>query len=667
MSRTLPAGAGSDLDRALTMFDEALGLIETMDPVPAGQAAGPALPLPSLLDQCEDVLAGSAQPQSGLRVLYSFPGLDLTSAAFWTARVPGVQPVVLATDLPGPWAAVDPASNAPLGLSPDLRRHALTAALGALQSDLARIGRDALVIVQPGDTVPDPAPDPAPLAALALCHPLHAYRSYLIAGTRGGASLERFCNLLSAFLDAVGPLPSIRFDMDGSTSQEMDTLCRVLHLPALRPDRAAGPTLARADQDPLAGITPADLAAVPAYQALCTRLGYEPGHLPARAAPEGAAHYAVQGRQRLLTGTGGTGRAQISAFLVRMERVFDQLAPAAATRPDGAALTEALDEVFALGDHQFLERLDTYLDSCAPAEAALTLFAAAAHLQPGGQGLHALSLIFEGLSRMPAGLRWLQVLGASLLVDANQMKQAFATLIGDALTPDMLPAATLEQLQGGVADLNIGTAAIDHGHALLLQHLKDNPPPRDGRRRVMVEIGTTRETIPGQGSTQKLAAFCAETGIEFVTVDMDPRNGRQATRMFRRNSYPFQAITSKGEDYLAAYEGQIDYIFLDAYDFDHGMHTALRQSRYETYLGARIDEEACHKMHLDCAMSLLDKLAPDGLICFDDTWQDDSGAWTAKGTTAMPFLLENGFAVLEARNRAALLARPPAQGEQTQG
>jgi hypothetical protein len=50
------------------------------------------------------------------------------------------------------------------------------------------------------------------------------------------------------------------------------------------------------------------------------------------------------------------------------------------------------------------------------------------------------------------------------------------------------------------------------------------------------------------------------------------------------------------------------------------------------------------------------KLSPDGLVCFDDTWIED-GLWVAKGTTAMPYLLENGFEVVEARNRAAILRR----------
>ncbi len=61
-------------------------------------------------------------------------------------------------------------------------------------------------------------------------------------------------------------------------------------------------------------------------------------------------------------------------------------------------------------------------------------------------------------------------------------------------------------------------------------------------------------------------------------------------------------------------------------------------------------------MHLDCAQYVVAKLADKGLVCLDDTCLEE-GKWTAKGTQAMPYLLSNGFKLLEARNRAALLVR----------
>lgn len=202
---------------------------------------------------------------------------------------------------------------------------------------------------------------------------------------------------------------------------------------------------------------------------------------------------------------------------------------------------------------------------------------------------------------------------------------------------------------------------IEHGHDLLLDYLKNNLAEyrkKSGKEKpLLIEIGTTRENVPGQGSTRKIAEFCKQNRLDFITVDMDPHNGRMATAMFSNIQAPFKAITAKGEDFLRNFPDQFDFIFLDAYDFDHGKHSALRQSRYQQFLGASIDEQACHRMHQECAESVLEKLSEWGVVCIDDTWLD-AGQWTAKGTLAMPYLLAHDFTLLEARNRAALLARP---------
>lgn len=198
-----------------------------------------------------------------------------------------------------------------------------------------------------------------------------------------------------------------------------------------------------------------------------------------------------------------------------------------------------------------------------------------------------------------------------------------------------------------------------HGHDLLLDYIKANKTnmSNDKSKTTFVEIGTTREDIPGQGSTIQLATLCHELGIQFITVDMDPNNTQLATITMMSESLSGVAINKKGEDYLAEYNGQLDFVFLDAYDFDHGNHSELRQARYEKYLGQRIDEKECHVMHLKCAESLNNILSKDGVICIDDTWRDEQNKWTAKGTLAVPFLLNQGFKIIDERNRAVLLKR----------
>lgn len=197
----------------------------------------------------------------------------------------------------------------------------------------------------------------------------------------------------------------------------------------------------------------------------------------------------------------------------------------------------------------------------------------------------------------------------------------------------------------------------EHGHDLILAALaeaRQSSKALDGK--LLIEIGSTREDLPGQGSTAKLAEFCAMHNMRFITVDMDPHNTKSAERTLSQYGEGFKAVTQKGEHFLREFEGSPDFVFLDAYDFDHGKHSALRQNRYVQFLGAEINDATCHQMHLDCVESLLSKLAVGGLICIDDTWQED-GEWAAKGKLAVPFLLSNGFYIVESRNRAVLMKR----------
>lgn len=240
---------------------------------------------------------------------------------------------------------------------------------------------------------------------------------------------------------------------------------------------------------------------------------------------------------------------------------------------------------------------------------------------------------------------------------ANAVEVALESALKDSLPPS--DGAALDAMRLAFDKMRASSSVIqEHGHELLLSHLESHWPQTqalsEGRRLTLIEIGTTREDVPGQGSTRKLAAFCQRHGIHFVTVDMDPHNSAMASDLFASMDAAFEAVTMKGEDYLRSRVEPIDFVFLDAYDFDHGKHSALRQSRYERFLGARIDDEACHRMHLDCARSVAEKLWKHGLVCIDDTWRHGDG-WAAKGTLAVPHLLERGFRLLDERNRAVLL------------
>jgi hypothetical protein len=204
------------------------------------------------------------------------------------------------------------------------------------------------------------------------------------------------------------------------------------------------------------------------------------------------------------------------------------------------------------------------------------------------------------------------------------------------------------------------TPVLAHGHVALMKvidkHFSMIKKRAGDKSLVLVEIGTTREHLKGQGSTEKLARFCNDRQIHFITVDMDPINSDSVRGSVRKINADFEVVTAKGEQFLADYKDPIDFVFLDAYDFDHGYHSEARQARYERNLGEKINDEACYKMHLDCAILLISKLSPWGIIGFDDVWFKDN-VWTGKGTTAMPYLFSNGFKVILKGDSVAILVR----------
>lgn len=596
----------TQLDETITLFDEIMRLLDDSSLPRQIEGGLPSEPLPSLLQQCEQIATQAESKLPGL--LIAFPGLPPLNLNWWRDQAPGIE----FHRLP------DPCEENKLRLSEQIVR--------TMQHELAREGRELFFLATPFASYSKQIFDPLRKRIL-VCHP---WRAYAMAGIGMGFSLNGFCEALSTSLSGLQKAETLRFE---DIADEQEERVRVL-LGQKTPHRATGAQ----DTQPIDYF-----GGAPAYEALCGTLGYDPGRLlgidpeilPAAIIP--------------LTAPEGSG-ALLSWFLPRLATLLPPakitntqiLLPQIDTALTAKAAPEALDALFAT-----LEREDC----------ALAMLLAAAHFTRKGETLLALGLVTEALDEAPPHAQSLIALGASLYLDLNRGSLALAALTSGLRQSGVLKQPQIASLDTALYKGLANNSNSEHGHALLVNYLRDAPPLPLPRKQLMIEIGTTRENVPDQGSTRKLAQLCADLGLDFVTVDMDPSNSRRARRMFKRLGLPFKAITAKGEDYLAAHPGPIDYVFLDAYDFDHGKHSEQRQSRYERYLGNRISDADCHQMHLDCAHSLLDKLAENGLICFDDTWIDAAGNWSAKGTTAMPFLLANGFEIVNAENSAALLRR----------
>lgn len=197
--------------------------------------------------------------------------------------------------------------------------------------------------------------------------------------------------------------------------------------------------------------------------------------------------------------------------------------------------------------------------------------------------------------------------------------------------------------------------SAQHGHSLLVDLLPaiESASPAG----YVIEIGSTREKLSGQGSTVVLAELSARLGLRFVTVDMDPANTEQARQDL--SEFPnAEAVTAKGEDYLATFEGPVVGAYLDAFDIQHGQHSDYRIGRYREFLGTEITNEASASMHLECARALAGRVVAGGIVAVDDTWRE-AGGFGGKGATAVPYLLSEGFRIVKRTRTAVALRRTP--------
>ena len=69
-----------------------------------------------------------------------------------------------------------------------------------------------------------------------------------------------------------------------------------------------------------------------------------------------------------------------------------------------------------------------------------------------------------------------------------------------------------------------------------------------------------------------------------------------------------------------------------------------------------ISNENCWKMHLECAKILAKKMKSGSYIFFDDVYVG-APYWNGKGKTAIPFLLDNGFELVEFKPTAAVFKK----------
>lgn len=194
-----------------------------------------------------------------------------------------------------------------------------------------------------------------------------------------------------------------------------------------------------------------------------------------------------------------------------------------------------------------------------------------------------------------------------------------------------------------------------HGHALALKWMKRQLKFVHGDG-WLVEVGCSREIIEGQHSTAQLASFARQSGRIFAGIDMDPENIKALRHEFGDQGRHW--VLGKGEEVLGHWSTPIAGLYLDAYDFWHRSHSEIREMVYRRAYGAEINDAACHRMHLEATRLGSRHLLRGGVLAIDDTWME-SGQWVGKGALAVPWLLEQGWPMVEAANRAVVFLKPP--------
>lgn len=122
-----------------------------------------------------------------------------------------------------------------------------------------------------------------------------------------------------------------------------------------------------------------------------------------------------------------------------------------------------------------------------------------------------------------------------------------------------------------------------------------------------------------------------------------------------------KAFNEKGETFLSStfpkLSLKVGYAYLDGIEWDNGETQPWDASIEEVYKlnGITLSNEASAKSHLDQIKLLMPHFTKKAIVQFGNTTKLENGKWTGKGSTAIPFLLENGWKVLDATGESTIV------------
>lgn len=148
-----------------------------------------------------------------------------------------------------------------------------------------------------------------------------------------------------------------------------------------------------------------------------------------------------------------------------------------------------------------------------------------------------------------------------------------------------------------------------------------------------VEVGTDN----GEGSTLFLLRAAEMQERPFWSIDINPA----------RALSPVWSLTGDGARVIPTIAGPIAFAYLDSHDWPYSwIDTNGAQGKEYAARGQELTCEASQAAHLAQAQAVHAKSLVGSVVVFDDTWRRVLG-WAGKGGTAIPWLLQHGWELLE--------------------
>lgn len=150
--------------------------------------------------------------------------------------------------------------------------------------------------------------------------------------------------------------------------------------------------------------------------------------------------------------------------------------------------------------------------------------------------------------------------------------------------------------------------------------------------------GTSDESKMGDGwSTLNWEFYAKQTNSTVYVVDINAEHIKRSQQIVPESEHVKYTLSDSVE-YLKNFEGGIDLLFLDSFD----------------YCGDAENIKACHNHSLNEVKAAWNKLNPKCFVLIDDVF---NSAWAGKGELTIPYLLENGFELVYFMDQQALLKR----------